>query len=108
MTKALAFRISYYCLGLALLTMVGLPVGCAITMRDNSGWDYLSDDINFLSWSTALIVGFLLVSLATGVYALKEFRVATLWVLPLGLCLIIGVGSSIFGLYIYIFDPYGI
>lgn len=103
-----AFRISYYSLGLAILTIVGIPVGCAITSQDNSGWDYLSDDIRFLSVSTVLIVSFLLVSLFSGAYALKQHRIAAIWIIPLAICFFIAIGYLFFGLYIYIFDPYGI
>jgi len=107
LTRRQAFRISYYSLGLAILTIIGIPVGCAITGRDNSGWDFLSDDIAFLSVSAVLLIGFLLVSLFSGVYALKRHRIVAIWVIPLATCFLISIGYLFFGVYIYVFDPYG-
>ena len=103
-----AFRISCYSLGLAAITIIGIPIGCAITRRDNTGWEYLTNDITYLSWSTFLFISFLLISLFSGAYALKQFRIAALWVIPLAICFIIAVGYLFFGLYVYVFDPYGI
>ena len=82
LTEEQAFRTSYYCLSLALLTLVGLPVGCAVATKDNLSWDYLSDDINFLSTSAFLIVVFLFLSLSTGVYAFRQHRLVAFWVIP--------------------------
>ena len=101
------FRLSVYSLGLAVLTVAGLPVGCAVTSRDNSGWDFLSDDIRFLSVSATLVAFFLLASLITGMLSLKQHRIAAIWVLPLSLVFVVAIGYSIFGLYIYVFNPFG-
>ena len=107
LTRQQAFRMSYYSFTLAFLTIVGIPVGCSITGRDNSGWDFLSDDINFLSTSAVLLIVFLLSSLFSGLYALKQHRVVAIWVVPLGVVFVIAIGSSFWGIYVYIFDPYG-
>ena len=93
---------------MAFLTVVGIPVGCSITSRDNSGWDFLSDDIRFLSISAVLIVVFLLVSLFSGIYALKQHRIVAVWVVPLAICFITAIGYLFYGLYVYIYDPHGI
>ncbi len=107
LTRAQAYRISYYSLGLALLTVVGLPVGCALTGRDNSGWDYLSDDLNYLSASAILFCLFLLLALVTGAYAKRDYGLAALWVWPLTLVVALAICFGFYGLYIYIFEPFG-
>lgn len=107
LTKEKAFRASYCCLGLALLTIVGLPVGCSVTRKDNSGWDFLSDDINFLTVSAGLIVAFLFASLLTGVYARNQHRIVFVWIVPLVILFGAALVGSFWGLYIYMFDPYG-
>lgn len=108
LTRLQAFRVSYYSLGLAILTLVGVPVGCSITSRDNSGWDNLSDDIRFLGISALLIIVFLLLSLFSGVYAIRQHRIAAIWVIPLAICFLVGAGWGCLALYLYIFDPHGI
>jgi len=101
------FKLSVYSLVLAVIAVFGLPAGCAITSQDNSGWDFLSDDIHFLTVSAILISFFLFSSLVTGILALKENKIATLWVVPLGLLFVGAIGFSLYGLYIYFFDPFG-
>ncbi|MBT8136436.1 MAG: hypothetical protein KJO54_05390 [Gammaproteobacteria bacterium] len=107
-TTARWFKLSYYSLGLALLTIAAVPVGCAITARGNSGWETLSDDIRYLSASVVLVVFFLLTSLVAGIRAFKQHRIAALWVMPIGLICIAAIAYAIYGLYIFVFDPFGI
>lgn len=101
------FKYSVYSLAMAVLVVVGVPAGCAATSLDNSGWDYFDDDVYFLTVSVVLFVTFLLVSLATGIPALKERKIVALWVIPIGMAVIVAIGSAVYGLYIYIFDPFG-
>ena len=101
------FKVSCYSVGLAVLTVLSVPVGCALTSRDNSGWDYLSDDIRFLTASALLLAVFSAIALFSGLRALKQRRIAALWVVPLSIIFLVIVGYSFFGLYIYLFDPYG-
>ena len=106
LTRQEAFRISYYSLGFTILTLVGIPVGFSIMSRNNSGWGFLSDDIQFLSVSLFLIISFMLVSLFSGIYAYKQHRIVAIWLIPLCICLIIALGGLVWGAYVYMAEPF--
>ena len=107
LTKTQAFKLSYYSLTLAFFTIVGVPVGCSITRRNNSGWDFLTDDITFLAISAFLFIVLSLVSLISGLYALKKHRVAIYWIVPIGICLILAVCGLLWGAYVFLMNPFG-
>ena len=107
LTRQQAFRISYYSLGFTLLTLVGIPVGFTIMGRNNSGLDFITGDIQFLSIALFLIISFMLVSLLSGIYAYKQHRIVAIWLIPLSIFLILALGGLIWGAYVYLADPLG-
>lgn len=96
-------KASLACLGLALLSLVGIPAGCAM-LPNRQGWDNLGDALNIVGIGLLLAALFAVGSMVSGTLCARQRKIVLLWVAPLwaGAC-----WGAIFCLVEYVVLPVG-